>query len=659
MMAENISFRISAVDDFSRTMRSFERNMDNALSSVRNGTNSVSEATRGMANEMRQAYRDMRDSMSAFRVEQMAVEYQFFQLGQNAEAFAGRTGDFMAEIERLGRAQRTINDNMLRNNRIALGQFYQQVGALTTMTTQAARISANYDRMANPMYRVNQAGLGIANSLNRMANRGNAAVVALSLLGPTANMQQLQNMTAMITQGLMRFQMVAIGAAIASALLYSALHKGAMETVAGYEESFNRMKSLVRQAFQPMVDVFGMVMMKVYQFTSAIAEMVIRFNEAHPVLAKIIQGIMMLIPALTLLLSPLAIGIGLVAGFKAAFGFLWTMIGPVVTGLAAMSATVWLVAAAIVGLVAGFTIAYNKIEWFRNAVDTAWAWIKATFMSALNVIKAAVAQAMAAVSKYFGEELAKIRKFWDENGTEIMRVVKVVMAFIAAHITANMAIIKAVITVAWNIIVGIVKGVWEVLKGVISGGVQMILGIIKTFISILHGDWRGAWEGLKDIAQGAIKALGAAATSMFTIGKNIVMGLINGIKSAAGGLMETARNIANSVTKTIKGALNIHSPSRVMMELGSYTTEGFALGLSNQLAQIRAASRDMATTTISNIAGVQPVKNTSTSAQPSQINLTLNYNGPGSEEDAYNMLNLVERGLNERLGLKLRMNGVR
>jgi phage-related protein len=658
-MAENISFRISAVDDFSRTMRSFERNMDHALSSVRNGTNQVSDATRGMANEMRQAYRDMRDSMSAFRVEQMAVEYQFFQLGQNAEAFAGRTGDFMSEIERLGRAQRTINDNMLRNNRIALGQFYQQVGAMTTMTTQAARISANYDRMANPMYRVNQAGLGIADSLNRMANRGNAAVVALSLLGPTANMHQLRNMTMMITQGLMRFQMVAIGAAITSALVYSALHKGAMETVAGYEEAFNRMKSLVRQAFQPMVDVFGMVMVKVYNFISAISEMVIRFNEAHPVLAKILQGIMMLIPALTLILSPLAIGIGLVAGFSAAWGFLWTLIGPVVTGLAAMSATVWIVAAAIVGLVAGFTIAYNKIEWFRNAVDTAWAWIKETFITALNVIKSAVAQAMAAVSKYFGEELAKIRKFWDENGAEIMRVVKVVMAFIAVNIQTQMAIIKAVITVAWNIIVGIVKGVWEVLKGVISGGIQIILGIIKTFISILHGDWRGAWEGLKDIALGAIKALGAAATSTFTIGKNIVLGLVNGIKSAAGGLLETARNIANSVTKTIKGALNIHSPSRVMMELGGYTTEGFAIGLGNQLAQIKEASRNMATTAMANVTGAQPVKYQASTSQPSQINLTLNYNGTGAREDAFEMLDVIERGLNDRLGLKLRLNGVK
>jgi hypothetical protein len=41
------------------------------------------------------------------------------------------------------------------------------------------------------------------------------------------------------------------------------------------------------------------------------------------------------------------------------------------------------------------------------------------------------------------------------------------------------------------------------------------------------------------------------------------------------------------------------------------------------------------------------------------VNLTLNYSGAGSQEDANDMLDFVERGLNDRLGIKLRMKGAR
>ncbi|WP_141566823.1 hypothetical protein, partial [Streptococcus sobrinus] len=68
---------------------------------------------------------------------------------------------------------------------------------------------------------------------------------------------------------------------------------------------------------EPMVDAFAAMMIPMYNFIAGVAEMVIQFNQAHPTLAMFIQGAMMLVPALTLLLSPLAVGVGLIAGLKA------------------------------------------------------------------------------------------------------------------------------------------------------------------------------------------------------------------------------------------------------------------------------------------------------------------------------------------------------
>ncbi|MES3674300.1 carbamoyl-phosphate synthase, partial [Bacillus velezensis] len=124
-----------------------------------------------------------------------------------------------------------------------------------------------------------------------------------------ANMKQLQDMTAMITQGYMRFQMVALGAAFTNFFLFQGLHKAATQTVPGYSKAWEQMCSTLLKAIQPALEVFGTVAMSIYKGVTAIGKMIIQFNKAHPVLAKMIQGFLLLIPVLTLLLSPLAIGV--------------------------------------------------------------------------------------------------------------------------------------------------------------------------------------------------------------------------------------------------------------------------------------------------------------------------------------------------------------
>lgn len=63
------------------------------------------------------------------------------------------------------------------------------------------------------------------------------------------------------------------------------------------------------------------------------------------------------------------------------------------------------------------------------------------------------------------------------------------------------------------------------------------------------------------------------------IGANIIQGLLDGMSSLENDLYKKAEDIADSIAKTVQTALDIHSPSRVMFELGSYTMEGFMDGL--------------------------------------------------------------------------------
>lgn len=78
-------------------------------------------------------------------------------------------------------------------------------------------------------------------------------------------------------------------------------------------------------------------------------------------------------------------------------------------------------------------------------------------------------------------------------------------------------------------------------------------------------------------------------TSFTQIGVNAIDGLINGMSGKASALYDKANEMAENVAKTVQTALDIHSPSRVMFELGGYTMEGFKEGMENLYNPIEAS----------------------------------------------------------------------
>ncbi|MCL1924534.1 MAG: hypothetical protein FWF50_03000, partial [Defluviitaleaceae bacterium] len=84
--------------------------------------------------------------------------------------------------------------------------------------------------------------------------------------------------------------------------------------------------------------------------------------------------------------------------------------------------------------------------------------------------------------------------------------------------------------------------------------------------------------------------------SLTKIGANSMQGLENGLQSKKPSVMSTAQGIANSVSQTMASALRINSPSRVMLSLGGYTMDGFAIGLEAGSSQIETIAKNTAYT---------------------------------------------------------------
>lgn len=108
-------------------------------------------------------------------------------------------------------------------------------------------------------------------------------------------------------------------------------------------------------------------------------------------------------------------------------------------------------------------------------------------------------------------------------------------------------------------------------------------------------------ERLQTIASGfgpAIKsAVGDLGGILVQAGRDAVQGLINGLTERLGRLREIASDIASTVEGAIKSGLGIHSPSRVMKEVGQNTVEGFRLGLSAGLPDLRKQLQGVASLT--------------------------------------------------------------
>ena len=144
-----------------------------------------------------------------------------------------------------------------------------------------------------------------------------------------------------------------------------------------------------------------------------------------------------------------------------------------------------------------------------------------------------------------------------------------------------------------------------------------------------------AWK-VKNAAVGAVDGAKNAiwTGSLWSTGTNLIQGLINGINDKYDELRTTVTGVANYVTSRIGSLWDVGSPSRVAMQLGSFFTQGLAIGLDSE--------RDMLTDSASGVASAAMDAVTSEFA-PSRMPMSNMYNelvgsakysGPSAEQIA-------------------------
>lgn len=96
-----------------------------------------------------------------------------------------------------------------------------------------------------------------------------------------------------------------------------------------------------------------------------------------------------------------------------------------------------------------------------------------------------------------------------------------------------------------------------------------------------------------EVAEQAVNGVESVTGQMTQAGVQAMNGLSVGLRSGGVRAQMTAVLVANSVAAAVKRALKINSPSRVMAELGYYTSEGFALGIEDGAGSVSSAVNGM------------------------------------------------------------------
>jgi len=212
------------------------------------------------------------------------------------------------------------------------------------------------------------------------------------------------------------------------------------------------------------------------------------------------------------------------------------------------------------------TIAYNTWNSIKQFFSDTWESIKQGTIDAWNALKTWLSETWESMKQGAIDTWNSVKQFfidlWESIKTN----------------TINM----------WNAIKDGVTTAWENTKN----------AVINTAKSIVDGAAQ-AWEDMKTGVSNAVDRVKETFDTirqidLLQIGKDIIDGLVNGIRSKIDDVVNAVKDVAGSITGKIKDVLNIHSPSRVMAELGMFTSQGLAEGMLDGSKYVDKASSTLA-----------------------------------------------------------------
>ena len=232
-----------------------------------------------------------------------------------------------------------------------------------------------------------------------------------------------------------------------------------------------------------------------------------------------------------------------------------------------------LVALAIAGLVIGLVIAYEKVGWFKAAVNTAWSVIKTATSAMWTVIKT-VFDAIKTTINAFVSTI----KFMYNTVRSTINTVNSVIRSIGSTFSSVYNTVKGYVGNIVSFIGGLpgkaksaLSSLGSAIGGAISSAFKSAVSTVKTDVSNVVAVVKGLPGDIRNIAG-----------DMTSAGSHIISAFWDGIKSAAGSALNLGSEFRNAVNNAIGLPHTFKLPGinkgPVHINLPSFTIPAFATG---------------------------------------------------------------------------------
>ncbi len=277
------------------------------------------------------------------------------------------------------------------------------------------------------------------------------------------------------------------------------------------------------------------------------------------------------------------------------------------------------------GMKSGLQTIFEGLKQYFNGV---WQLIKNIFLGAVLLIVDLVTgdfEALKNDAKAIFENLKNaLFSIWNGIKSIFSGAVQAIKGFVNAaweNIKSNTSIVfnavKSTISSIWEGIKSFFATTVENIKATISNGFENMKSAVSEKMTAAKSKIEEIWNQAKSFLEGI---------NLYEIGRNIIQGLIDGISSMASALWKKAKAIADMVKNTIRDALDINSPSRVMRdEIGKWIPLGLAEGIEKNINAVVSATNRMAQATIPDAISQYNPSNSKASVNQHMSNTTLNF----------------------------------
>lgn len=410
---------------------------------------------------------------------------------------------------------------------------------------------------------------------------------------------------------------------------YEDLREKVIFSMAGASKSIEGLEGTTQRAGEALQDNFGerlqIAFRQLQEALIPLGNVLLDMAEfILPYLTSAIQTVSQWFQSLSPVGQQVVAVIGLIAAavgpFLTAFSM---MIGPLTTAwqwLSKVRAIFPLIRTAMlaligpVGIISGIVVAlalliyenWNSIskwtteKWgqIKNFLSNMWSLTKILFEQSLKFISDFIDKTWKATKTVTENAWNGIKSFFSNTWLGMKNATNNAAENIRSYVSGKWQALKDKTNEIYNSIKTKIQNTWNEAKRIVQNTAEAIR---RTAVDKFVALRQGVQEKLYEVKQKIMDIWNQAqdwleGVDLEWIGRNIISGLIRGLWGMFGSLMDTARGIAKSIASKIQSALDIHSPSRVAIELGSFFTEGLEDGLLARAKQLMKAATQVGET---------------------------------------------------------------